>query len=255
MCDTSLSFLLGPPDCSEGKRGMSIAGLLAVESVHLPHSHRHPLCQRQWTKLTCWTCDNWLFVGTVEIVTTGCLLVRLRLWQPAVWWYGWVCDIRLFGGMVEIVTTLEPIQKLNWTDVTWHSRFITITVNIQFIYCAGLQQTPPIAWSYSFYANTHRTMKWWLGRNKLSVQHNALDPEVWEMENNMELLMGPFKTKGLQFYVCLLQPVTTISLIRYTLQTKQSHTSQRSRAGKISFASLSLNSYWLWVQTASYKNG
>jgi hypothetical protein len=56
--------------CSEGKRGMSIEGLLPVESVHLVHSQRHSLCQRHWTKLNCWTRDYWLFGGTVEVVTT-----------------------------------------------------------------------------------------------------------------------------------------------------------------------------------------
>ena len=56
--------------CSEGKRGVSIAGLLPVESVHLAHSRWHPLRQRHWTKLNCWTHDCWLFGGTVEVVTT-----------------------------------------------------------------------------------------------------------------------------------------------------------------------------------------
>ena len=56
--------------CSEGKRGLSIAGLLAFESIHLAHSHQHPLCQRHWTILNCWTRDNWLFGGKVEVVTT-----------------------------------------------------------------------------------------------------------------------------------------------------------------------------------------
>jgi hypothetical protein len=49
---------------------MSFAGLLAVESVHLPQSHQHPVHQRQQTKLTCLSGDSWLFGGTVEIVTT-----------------------------------------------------------------------------------------------------------------------------------------------------------------------------------------
>ena len=55
--------------CSEGKRGMSIAGLLAVESVHLAHSYLQPLPQSHWTKLNCWTRDNWLFGSMVEVVT------------------------------------------------------------------------------------------------------------------------------------------------------------------------------------------
>ena len=75
MCDASLSFFpLGPLymcvlHCSEGKRGVSIAGLLAVQSVHLAHSHQHPLHQRHWMKLNYWTRDNWLFGGMVEGVT------------------------------------------------------------------------------------------------------------------------------------------------------------------------------------------
>jgi len=60
------SFLWGP---SEGKRVMSIAGLLPVESIHLAHSHQHPLHQRHWTKLNCKTHDNWLVGSTVEVVT------------------------------------------------------------------------------------------------------------------------------------------------------------------------------------------
>jgi hypothetical protein len=65
--------------CSKGKRGMSNAGLLAVQYVHLAQSHQHPLCQRHWMKLNCWTRDNGLFGGKVEVVTTGCLAVQLRL--------------------------------------------------------------------------------------------------------------------------------------------------------------------------------
>jgi len=53
-----------------GKRGVSIVGLLAVESVHLAHSHQHPLRQGHWMKLNCWTRYNWLFGGKAEVVTT-----------------------------------------------------------------------------------------------------------------------------------------------------------------------------------------
>ena len=83
MCDASLSFFpLEPPvyvcvcvcvcvlHCSEGKRGMSLTGLLPVESVHLAHSHWQPIRQRHWTKINCWTPDYWLFSGMVEVVTT-----------------------------------------------------------------------------------------------------------------------------------------------------------------------------------------
>ena len=53
-----------------GQEGMSVVGLLAVESFHLSHFHWHPLRQGHWTKLNCWACDYWLFGGTVQVVTT-----------------------------------------------------------------------------------------------------------------------------------------------------------------------------------------
>jgi hypothetical protein len=54
----------------EGKKGISIVGLLAAESVHLTNSLWHPLCHRHWTKLNCWTRDNWLFGVTIEVMKT-----------------------------------------------------------------------------------------------------------------------------------------------------------------------------------------
>jgi hypothetical protein len=72
MYDSSLSFFpLTPPlcvYCYEGKRDVSIAGLLAAESVCLTNSLWHPLCHRHWTKLNCWTHDNWLFGVTTEVM-------------------------------------------------------------------------------------------------------------------------------------------------------------------------------------------
>jgi len=55
--------------CSEGKIYVSIVGLVAVESVHLAHSHQHPLRHRPWKKLNCWNRENWLYGGKVEVVT------------------------------------------------------------------------------------------------------------------------------------------------------------------------------------------
>ena len=68
-------FLLGPRlymcelHYSEGKRCMSIAALLAVESDHLAHSHQHPFVRG--------TGHNW----TAGLLTAGCLVVQLR-WHP-----------------------------------------------------------------------------------------------------------------------------------------------------------------------------
>jgi hypothetical protein len=53
--------------------------------------------------------------------------------------------------------------------------------------------------------------------------------------------MVPLKTKGLQSYVCLLQPVTTLSLSRYTLHTKQLIThkpEEQSRKNKLSIIAI-----------------
>ena len=66
---------------------------------------------------------NW----TAGRVTTSCLVARLRLWQP---WH----TVR---------------TSLNWTDVTWYTRFVTISINNQFGYFAGRQQPWPLAsWTH-----------------------------------------------------------------------------------------------------------
>jgi hypothetical protein len=127
-------------DCSEGNSGMSIAVLLAVESVHLPHCQRHPVRQRQWTKLTCRTVDN-----------------------------------RLIGGTVGIVTALAPISEtyLTWQCVTLSLHCRQCQQSIHILHLATANAICCLV--VSFYTNTHRTMKCWLGRNNLSVQQSALD--------------------------------------------------------------------------------
>jgi hypothetical protein len=54
------------------------------------------------------------------------LVVRLRLWQP------W------------------PPFRISTEPTSLDTLFISISVNSQFIYCAGLQQTPSLAWSTHF---------------------------------------------------------------------------------------------------------
>jgi hypothetical protein len=61
-----------------GQKGTSIAGLLHLESNHLAHPRRHPLHQRLWTKLNCWTLYMWLFGGMVEVVTNLAHLQNLN---------------------------------------------------------------------------------------------------------------------------------------------------------------------------------
>jgi hypothetical protein len=125
MFDASLSFPLGPfykyvLHCSEGKRGLSFAGLLPVESYHLAHPHQHPLCQRHWTKLNCWTCDYWL------------------------------------GGTVEVVTTLAHFQylpQLNWCCLTLSLRHYQCQQSVQIFRWAAVNAASCLV--SSFYANTH----------------------------------------------------------------------------------------------------
>jgi hypothetical protein len=125
----------------------------------------------------------------------------LDWWRLAVWWHGWDCDSP---------GTLSETQP-NWRQ---HSIHILRWDTANAISCL----------LDLFYAITHRTMKYWLGRNSLSVQRTAFDLNraPWaENESHSGSLIMPFRTKGLQLHVCLLQPVSTLSLSRYTLHTKQ----------------------------------
>jgi len=90
-----------------------------------------------------------------RLVITGCLAVGLRLWQP---WH-------IFR------TSLSWTDvALEWTDVAWYSRFLTIGVNSQFRYFPGLQQPWLLAWST--HATTHTDCQMITGKkNKLSMQH------------------------------------------------------------------------------------
>ena len=129
--------------CSEGKRAMSISVLMAVESVHLAHSHWHPISQRYW--------QNW----AVVLVTTGCLAVLLRLWHP---WY-----------------TFRT--SLNWTDVTWHSCFITqCQTSIQIFHWASANLTSCLVHSLRY---THTNCEMLTEKNnKLSLQHFGCKPSL-----------------------------------------------------------------------------
>ena len=177
--------------CSEGKMSGSIAGLLAVESVHLAHSHQHPR-QRHWMKLTCWTCDNWLSDSTVEVVTP-----------------------------LDTFST-----SLNWTDDAWYFCFVTISVNNQFRYLAGLQQAWPLAW---------------LTQSSLSNNWCKLSPtfEKWNTILSSSK-WGPSKKriadKGLLTAACHHIIPVTLVLCRYTLHTKQLVThkpNEQSRKNKL----------------------
>jgi len=124
-------FLWGPLcmcvlHCSEGKRGMSIAELLPVESVHLAHSQRLHFHQRHWNKLNCSTQDYWLFGGKVEYVTPLAHLQDLPQQNRRQVRHHYQCQ--------------ETVQLFRWT------------VRILAFCLAG-----------SFYNNTHsRTIKWLL---------------------------------------------------------------------------------------------
>ena len=94
--------------CSESKTGVSIAGLLPVESVHLALSHRHPLRQRHWKKLNCWTHDYLLFGGTVEVVTT---LANFQ-YVPQLNWRQLTLPLRLYRCQQSVKIFRWPVVTL-----------------------------------------------------------------------------------------------------------------------------------------------
>ena len=111
MWNTSLSFPLGSRvcvlHCSEGKRGVSIVGLLAVESVHLASQRLH-FRQRHWTKLNCWTWDYWLFGGKVRYVTPLAHLQDL----PQLNWCRFILSNHHYQCQ-------ETVQLFRWTVVIY----------------------------------------------------------------------------------------------------------------------------------------
>ena len=147
MCDASLSsFPLGPPVyvcvCYTALRARGACPLQGYCLLNL----------FTWPTLT----GNLFVRGTGRIwtaglMTTGYLVEQLRLWQP---WHSFRTSV-------------------SWTDVAWHSCFITISVSNQFRYYTGLQKPRLSCWSAHFTPTLVLTMKCWLGRNKLSLQHNA----------------------------------------------------------------------------------
>ena len=148
MWDASLSFPLGPPVCVS-YTALRASGACPLQGYWL-------LSLFTWHILTSiffvrGTGRNW----TAGLVTTGCLVVSLRLWQP---WY-------------TLSTSLNYIHvALNWTNVAWYSFFVTIVVKDKFRYFAGLQQLWPLAQSTN-YATTHNTKRL-LGRETRSLfQH------------------------------------------------------------------------------------
>jgi len=125
---------------------------------------------------------NW----TAGLVTAGCFAVWLRLWQP---WH-----------------TLRT--SLTCTDIAWHSRSITISVNSQFRYFAGLQQPWPLAWS-NHYATTHTDCEMLSEKNnRLSMNTGyKLSPksEKWNTVSGAPTGALPMKKradKGLHIAAC-----------------------------------------------------
>ena len=183
MWDASLSFPLGPP--------------VYVCATLLCGQEGHVHCR----VTGCWVCSPGPLsplsssseaLDEIELLDSCQLAVwavRLRLWQP---WH-----------------TFRT--SLNWTDVAWYSRFVTINVNSQFRYFAGLQQPWPLAWST--HATTHTDCQMITGKkNKL---YATLDlNSAQSLRNEMQYfraLNGALWSKGWQIKFCLLHPVTILS--------------------------------------------
>jgi hypothetical protein len=84
-------------------------------------------------------------------------------WQPAGCWYFWDCD---------------STGTHSETHIYWHS----VTISLHCRQCQQLIHILHLATANAtsclvelFYADNHRTVKCWLGRNSLSMQHSALD--------------------------------------------------------------------------------
>ena len=130
--------------CSEGKRSISIAGLLPIESVHLVHSHQHPLPQRHWKKLNCWTRDYWLFSGMTEVVTT--------------------------------LAHFQNIPQPNWRHLTLsfcHYQCQQSTISLDIL--QGCINHGLLLGQLILCQHSTLSMKCWIGRCKLSMQHNTVD--------------------------------------------------------------------------------
>ena len=137
-------------------------------------------------------------IKLLDFVTTGCLVVWLRLWQP---WH--------------IFST-----SLNWTDDAWYSRFVTVSTissdisqgcNNQDLLLRRLISCRHSRWlsnaeleETSSLCNT--TL--WL---KLSPKF-----EKWDIVSSSK--WGPSKKRMADIDLFL---VTTLSLSRFSLQTKQ----------------------------------
>jgi hypothetical protein len=130
------------------------------------------LLQRYWllNLFTCPTLPTILFVRVsgwywhTGLVTAGCLVVRLRLWQP---WH--------------------PFRNSpNWRCLTLSLHHCQCQQSVLVLHLATANATSCLV--DSLYANTHRTMKCWLGRNNLSMQQcfgYKHSPKVWEMKYNL----------------------------------------------------------------------
>ena len=144
---------------------------------------------------------NW----TAGLVTTGCLTVGLRLWQP---WH-----------------TFRT--SLKGTDIAWHSHFITLSVNNQYRYFTGPQQTWLLAWSID-YITTHTNCEMLTGKNnKLCMQQCGykLSPksEKWNTVSralNGVLQMKRMADKGL--LIAAWNHIIAVNLVlsSYTLRNK-----------------------------------
>jgi hypothetical protein len=84
--------------------------------------------------------QNW----TAGLVTTGCLVIWLSLWHP---WHNFR-------------------TSLNWTDVTWYSHLVNISVNNQFRYFTWLATLATCL----VHPPQHCEMLTWKN-NKLSMKH------------------------------------------------------------------------------------
>ena len=102
----------------------------------------------------------------------------LESWQLAGWRYGW-------GWHSWHTFRTSP----NWTDIAWHSHFVTISANNQFRYFAEPQEPWHLAWSTHF-TSIHTNCEMLTGKkHKLCMQHCGckLSPSLRNETQYLEL--------------------------------------------------------------------
>ena len=180
----------------------------------------------------------------------------LDSWQLAVWQYGWGCDTP--DTLSESPSTELTLPSIELTLLSLHHYSVSTVSSDILLGCRncvlflGRLIMPPLT----------PTLNCILGRITSSLYDTGYKLSPKSEKRNAILLSckwDPSKKriadKGLLIAACHHIIAVTLVLHRYTLQTKQSHTSQMNRSVKISIASSPLYPYCCRYKQPHIKNG